>query len=657
MKKYAIILTAFSLTLLGPLHAQAVPLFFNYQGKISSGAGAPLGSTGSTPGPYTAAPINRKLLFRIYDAPVAGTLKWSEQQTATISIGEFSVLLGQGTAGVYNGLTEIKPAIDTVFTSSGTAPRYLEIVVDDGSGAFTPADVPIAPRQRITTTGYSFRAKMADTVADSGIATAALSDGAVTAVKIFDGSVTSAKFADGSVTSAKIANSTIIAEDLADSSVTSGKIANSTILAEDILNGTIGTDELANNSITVGKLDPASIGIWTVGGTSVYRPAGSVGIGKVPTVALDVVGGVTATGIVKGAGVNIALTGALELGAGVAGKDVAAGKIGYQTFSTALDIVGAGTTGTNRKVKLWAEGGTEITGRVGIGTANPLVPLQISTGFVFLNTGLEAILGGNGAENWNPDTSAGANQGRNYSIIADQWVRCAGVGVVSDSRIKNIISRSNAEADLITFMGIEITDYTHKDVAANGSAPQKKVIAQQVEKVYPQAVSQSTNVVPDIYRKAAIKDGWVTLATDLKPGERVRLVGQKSEGVHEVLEVAEGRFRTAFTTEGDKVFVYGREVKDFRSVDYDAIAMLNVSATQQIKKEKDAEVKALQDENAAQAKQIAAQAKQFAALEQQFAELKASEKVRETQLAAIQKLLESAAGTRTVSLNTSAAAK
>ena len=32
----------------------------------------------------------------------------------------------------------------------------------------------------------------------------------------------------------------------------------------------------------------------------------------------------------------------------------------------------------------------------------------------------------------------------------------------------------------------------------------------------------------------------------------------------------------------EKVFVYGREVKDFRSVDYDAISMLNVSATQEL---------------------------------------------------------------------------
>jgi len=60
------------------------------------------------------------------------------------------------------------------------------------------------------------------------------------------------------------------------------------------------------------------------------------------------------------------------------------------------------------------------------------------------------------------------------------------------------------------------------------------------------------------------------------------LIGGKAEGVYQVLEVAKDRFRTDFKPAGDKVFVYGREVNDFRAVDYDAIAMLNVSATQEL---------------------------------------------------------------------------
>jgi hypothetical protein len=49
-------------------------------------------------------------------------------------------------------------------------------------------------------------------------------------------------------------------------------------------------------------------------------------------------------------------------------------------------------------------------------------------------------------------------------------------------------------------------------------------------------------------------------------------------------------------------------VKDFHTVDYDAIAMLNVSATQEIKREKDAEIKALKEENAALQQKVAAMA-------------------------------------------------
>src|SRR5271166_1459198 len=71
-------------------------------------------------------------------------------------------------------------------------------------------------------------------------------------------------------------------------------------------------------------------------------------------------GSVTVAGAMKIDGANT-----MEFGAGVDGKQEAAGKIGYQTWSgDSLDIVGAGTTNTNRKIKLWAEGGATITGPV-----------------------------------------------------------------------------------------------------------------------------------------------------------------------------------------------------------------------------------------------------------------------------------------------------
>lgn len=70
--------------------------------------------------------------------------------------------------------------------------------------------------------------------------------------------------------------------------------------------------------------------------------------------------GVTVSGGLAVAGNNV-----FELGAGVAGKEASAGKIGYGIFTAnTLDIVGAGTLDSNRKVKIWAEGGTIFAGPV-----------------------------------------------------------------------------------------------------------------------------------------------------------------------------------------------------------------------------------------------------------------------------------------------------
>ena len=52
-----------------------------------------------------------------------------------------------------------------------------------------------------------------------------------------------------------------------------------------------------------------------------------------------------------------------------------------------------------------------------------------------------------------------------------------------------------------------------------------------------------------------------------------------SSKIHEVLEVEADCLQVDENVHGE-VFLYGREVDDFHVVDYDAISMLNVSATQ-----------------------------------------------------------------------------
>ena len=222
---------------------------------------------------------------------------------------------------------------------------------------------------------------------------------------------------------------------------------------------------------------------------------------------------------------------------------------------------------------------------------------------------------------WNASGGSFVNSpiSTSYSLCTVGFVLVPQIDTYSDARLKNITGPSDSAVDLKTLLGLRITDYTFKDKLEKGDKLQKKLIAQQVEQVYPQAVKQTTGVVPDIFQKASIKDGWITLKTDVKKGERVRLIAEKGEGIHEVLEVRDGAFRTDFKTEGAEVFVYGREVKDLRVVDYDAIAMLNVSATQQLKQEKDAEITALKQQLAEQRAIALGQAAMMKALETRLA--------------------------------------
>jgi len=225
-------------------------------------------------------------------------------------------------------------------------------------------------------------------------------------------------------------------------------------------------------------------------------------------------------------------------------------------------------------------------GNVGIGNASATQAKLVVSGSQSNNIGGYGFLNDNG----NAGTSSGTH---NYSIYASDRIAATEFNAFSDLRIKNILGLSDSRADLQTLMGIEITDYKLKDHIAKGSAEYKKVIAQQIEEVYPQAVSKMTDVVPDIYQLATIQNGYVTLTNTLKAGDRVKLIFDERSEVLEVISADANGFKVNLSEEG-KVFVYGREVSDFRTVDYEALSTLNISATQELVKM----INRLEDKNA-----------------------------------------------------------
>ena len=173
----------------------------------------------------------------------------------------------------------------------------------------------------------------------------------------------------------------------------------------------------------------------------------------------------------------------------------------------------------------------------------------------------------------------------------------------SDNRLKNIVGESDTAADLQTLNKIKVTNYTMKDASVLGRGQIKKVIAQQVEEVYPQAISKMDGYLPDIYAPGTSKargNGLFEIQTgkalDLKAGDKVKVFTANGEPVFGKVEATDGTGFTAnleLVKDGEKIFVYGRQVNDLRTVDYEALGMLNVSATQELAKK----VAMLEEEN------------------------------------------------------------
>ena len=342
-----------------------------------------------------------------------------------------------------------------------------------------------------------------------------------------------------------------------------------------------------------GMFSPADSTLtWLTDGNERMRltATGNLGIGTgTPGPKLDVNGGIKAA------------AGVLSGPAGSLGNGYSFGNGGDTDGGMFSPTDGTLTWYTNNAEKL------RLTsdGRLGIGTTGPSAPLHVAT-TASLSYTTDARLIHNGAQDNNNAVTA------SVAIVADGVVRGSEYHVVSDKRIKNVIGVSDSNNDLANLMKIEITDYKFKDVLDKGNRSQKKVLAQQVEQVYPTATNKGTDTVPDIYQLAKIKDGWIELATDLKKGERVKIIDAKVKMIVEVLEARPERFRVDLPEEAtstEEIFVFGREVKDFMSVDYDALAMLNISATQELNRK----ILKLEEELAEKNKTISAMEESFEA--------------------------------------------
>ena len=286
---------------------------------------------------------------------------------------------------------------------------------------------------------------------------------------------------------------------------------------------------------------------------------------------------------------------------------VAQGGTGANTFPAGRILFGNGTDAVDSDPWLVYD---TTNFRLGIGTGVPGFPLEVPYGanratgtalYYYIYAGGNAI------------PSVGART-LSTSAYFGQSVAVGGSVVVhSDARIKDVIRVSDPEADLATLQQVKVTDYRYVDRANKGNRPKKGVLAQELEQVYSNAVSLTSDFIPNVYAlaetvsfDAQAEELTLTVAKPhgLVAGDVVRVFADAGPIEKSAARVVDANtFVLAGVKEAtEKAFVFGKRVDDFRTVDYDQLTTLNVSATQALAARcaaLEAENGTLKDQNAA----------------------------------------------------------
>ncbi len=123
---------------------------------------------------------------------------------------------------------------------------------------------------------------------------------------------------------------------------------------------------------------------------------------------------------------------------------------------------------------------------------------------------------------------------------------------------------------------------------------EKCLIAQEVEKILPEAVTISSNFITNIFTLASgieKQDENILIRTPVEHGleaeDMVKLISHTGQSEIKVLEVnSASSFLVKLDYMPERIFVFGKKVDDFRAIDYDYIFSTGIGAIQELSKKK-----------------------------------------------------------------------
>lgn len=496
------------------------------------------------------------------------------------------------------------------------------------------------------------------------VGTAELADVAVTNGKIAGMAVDNGKLAGDAVTSDKIKDKEVMTEDLADGAVTNDKMKNLAVTDDKIAGGidyaklsggTAGMDQVLKWNGTVWEPKPdntATASSLSAGGAQIMGTlsdlkikAGAVGSSEIADGSItgaDIMDGTVGGSDLKST-INLSASGLSLVGEGGLFKLVGTthgymefypqgvpigrkGWIGYNQGNNDLQITNESATG---KIILNPSDVVEIYGK----GLNVIGAHDRFADYAFLanvkrsldhyhnyggNTGGAVLFSTNKPDKLEVPVDY-ASDNASYSIESSNRILATEFNATSDLRVKHIIGTSHRQQDRVALEKIAVRDFYYKDMVAHGTQSKKGFIAQEVEKIFPEAVSHTTDFIPDIYQVArqvqydparrSLRLTVDSLTGGLQAGDRLRIIADQQREA--TVSAVQGNTITVQdwpVADTQEAFVYGKQVNDFCVVDYDRIFTLNVSVTQALIQEVDdlkAQVAALQAQNTQLARQNA----------------------------------------------------